>query len=1268
MINLRDAGKMPGLRWVNPLMMNPRIGGLDLLALVLAISAALTPLRAFAAETRLSADKLAHRLQIMPRDGSLSYGESDIEMNATGFALSLRRCYRSSNTAEGVFGRGWSCVLDRRIEASQRSRVTLRNEWGETVVFAPRGSSLLHSQSGRPQWLLIEEDGMLLRDWRGQFWSFDKGGGLHGIYNTAMAGVEIEYENGHVARLCDPYERSIRLKTDGDGRIIEARSSAGHFRRYEYAQGRLVRVLDSEGLRAEYSYDSQKRLTAIVVAGTERAEITYDSQGRLTRLGGPSVAERTVRYQQRTVPFPASVVQVADAFGHAVQYRFREQPRECQIALPGGATATIDYDKRQLPTRLDLPQERRIELEYDDSGNLTRLTLPGGADYVFGYTGRGDLKQWTRADGATFLFERSETGQLRHVSGPRPEIVRRFSFNSQGRLDWLADGMGRALVFTNNTRGDLSFIAVQGGTPSLLLDHDESGWLSRIAPPGRPALSVIYGASGRPEALTDSLGYRLAFVRDRLGRLAGIEDCEDHREHFERDSWGRPSLWRRPNGGETRLGFDREGNLAEIRPPEGNTCRLAYDERNLATSETWLGSQRRLQWDEFGCVVARRNGRDQTIRLLYDPMGRPSDLVRETRDVSRFQYARDGRVLRITGRDAEYRFGNDTMGRPTRVAESRGNVWVEYVYDAKGRVAALALSGGRRTYEYDAQGRLARMVLEGKKATDVQYVYENDRTRLPGRALLPGGTNMAYEYDSYGRIISLHATLRSGKTALAERYGYDGRGNVVHVESTGRRVDLEYDSQNRLVAQQLNGHVYARLQYGRDGRLLKIEGEEGNLEFVYDGDGKPTRSSQARFEYDRDGNRSGQTTLDGTTRYQFDSVGRLASVALPSGATILYTYSANGWPIGRSFRGQTVGFFFLGNLRLFGTRRTDNTAGWFIADPLWGLPLGLREGPRTDLAYRDALGRLKASGEAGGDSLKTAAWGLFGRRPAPDRITFYDPVGLDDLGFDGEANLSGTGDLATGLSLVPRSLSETLSPYSSSPNRARGTGILPVNPRGDHCETALLGEIAAACAAGQFAPEEGTVLRYLLASASSPGWPDVGSDETFDRVLDGGSFRTPSTIAREIIETVLRDGTGGLPACAFAPHVGLPQSWLGLGCFRTICPTLNILPPVILEKDMVGDTVWSDNPSFVGTDNELHSSMGQLIADAADRCEVRLADDGCLRLLGELLKLCSWTMYIPDRGKDENLPAPPEPTQPTAALAERLARRDRLLKSLDQTP
>jgi len=1223
-----------------------------------------------AVQVRFEADCLAERITINPRDGSLRYGETDFEMNPMGFALLLRRYYCSAETGAGVFGQGWTSVFDRRLERSGEGMV-LCDEWGNKVEFKKGWGSLYHSATGRPQQLMIDAEGALLRDWRGKFWSFDPKGHLTGIYNASMCGLNIEYNEGKISRICDDFGRSIQFETDRAGRIVEARTSSGDFRRYEYDRGFLVRVSDRSGVLSEYFYDSKGRLVAVTLLGKERAVVSYDGIGRVRTISGPGVPRRAVSYREIKVPFPARLTEIADAFGNVMRYRFRDNPPECQITLPAGGAATIAYNERRLPVSIDLPGGRRIRMSYDGSGNLTGLVVPGGRGYSFSYTGRGDLRRWTRLDGTVFSFEWQGKAGARvcEIQGARPSDVRRIGFDGEGRLAWFAQGRQRAILFSRDARGDLSRIVPRDGRSGLLINLDEASRIARIALPGRPAFQAIYGLGGHLLALSDSVGYRLSFLRDRLGRLSGIEDCEGRRETFERNRWGRPTLWRGPDGSEGRFVCDIEGNLVEIRPPGGGIARYRYGERDLATSETRLGAWWELKYDEFGAVVQRRGARPGGLRIFYDPMGWPAKLVRAAQKTVRFQCGPDGKIQRISGDGCDFRFGVDSAGRPARVADAANRTWAQWELADSGRVKALSTSAGRWTYEYDERGRLVVLTAGGREKFRVRYEYENPQSRLPSRVLLPGGTTVAYTYDAYGRPSSIRAVLPSGKTALSERYRYDGRGNIVAVESSGSRTEWEYDARNRLVAERRDGHLYARIRYGADGRILAIAGESGDVEFVYDAEGKVVRSSRARFDYDVDGNISGRRDEKGLVRFEFDSTGRLTGVETSSGI-VRYRYSPNGWLIGRDSRGRSARWFFLGDLPLFGALRGGRMARWFPPDPFRGRPpLGsVGEAAPAEIAFADGFGRLRAVGGVGGEPLRRIVWDLLGPVVGGEGDLVFAPVSVEALSFDAGSGLSGDYDLETGLALSPRSFLEHLFSYAGSAARpplpvwaSRAAGAREAEP-------ALIEETAACCAAGRFAPEEGALLRYIIASLRSPGWPDAGGDETFDSILDGHSFLAPAEIARRITETVFRDATGGLSPAILRSHAAVPARWSGLGGFRAICPTLSILPPVVLERGFVRETVWRDDPCFGASDDAVHGWIGRLLGRSSDFSGVRIGDDGCLRLAGELLELVRWGVEIGQRPPDRPLPQASERPARDESAARRRARCEKFFGNLASTP
>jgi RHS repeat-associated protein len=103
------------------------------------------------------------------------------------------------------------------------------------------------------------------------------------------------------------------------------------------------------------------------------------------------------------------------------------------------------------------------------------------------------------------------------------------------------------------------------------------------------------------------------------------------------------------------------------------------------------------------------------------------------------------------------------------------------VYDGANRL----LEDDEYTYEYDANGNLIKKVEKATgKTTTYQYDAENQLIRVD----LPDGTYATYRYDGLGRRIEKNV---NGKIT---RYVYDNEDII-----------LEYDGENRLVAEYLHG-------------------------------------------------------------------------------------------------------------------------------------------------------------------------------------------------------------------------------------------------------------------------------------------------------------------------------------------------------------------------------------------------------------------------------------------------------------------------------
>jgi YD repeat-containing protein len=118
------------------------------------------------------------------------------------------------------------------------------------------------------------------------------------------------------------------------------------------------------------------------------------------------------------------------------------------------------------------------------------------------------------------------------------------------------------------------------------------------------------------------------------------------------------------------------------------------------------------------------------------------------------------------------------------------------VYDAASRL----LEDDEFTYEYDENGNLIKKVEKATgKVTTYQYDAENQLIRVD----LPDGTYATYRYDGLGRRIEKNV---NGKIT---RYVYDNEDII-----------LEYDGENRLVAEYLHGPgIDEPLMMERDGKI-----------------------------------------------------------------------------------------------------------------------------------------------------------------------------------------------------------------------------------------------------------------------------------------------------------------------------------------------------------------------------------------------------------------------------------------------------------------
>jgi RHS repeat-associated protein len=219
-----------------------------------------------------------------------------------------------------------------------------------------------------------------------------------------------------------------------------------------------------------------------------------------------------------------------------------------------------------------------------------------------------------------------------------------------------------------------------------------------------------------------------------------------------------------------------------------------------------------------------------------------------------------------------------------------------YGYDEFGDLNSRTLPMGQtEAYAYNAFGELASYTDFNGQVTDFQYDPFGDLTNTlvyPDQPSAESGTPSWTEtltYDASGRMATSQDTGRS-----PSKYTYDANGNMTQVASQEGTINYAYDPNSNAVTDISTASSHLRYAYDANGRLstvtaVKLDGEVLSQPLVWS------------YQYDAIGElTSVQLPTGGAARNTYDAMGRLVGVSnLDSGGRVLSTYQYTLDPLGR---------------------------------------------------------------------------------------------------------------------------------------------------------------------------------------------------------------------------------------------------------------------------------------------------------------------------------------------------------------------------------
>jgi RHS repeat-associated protein len=628
-------------------------------------------------------------------------------------------------------------------------------------------------------------------------------------------------------------------------------------------QNRLIKVEDSLGAAAEYTYDClNKRLTEKYRINEEKARLicySYDAAGRLvermesvdlTDMGEDFHAYRKKEFLRKKFE--------RDKNGNIVK-----------ISLPNGGMIYRTYDcmDRVLTEKVtDVVSglNRTTEYVYDASGKIISRKVHGEdskdtLETTYRYDACGHMIAETNAENGTTRYFVNKNGEVVKTVSPDQYDEKTddgdgycFAYDVFGRLTTVTDAYGNIV--------EQNAYDVAG---RILSKRDEAGLLYRAE----------YDLGGRRTSIfADEEKPVQTFEYDSLGNIIGVTDGEKNYTNFTLDAWGRITEIKKPDGSVEAYAYDHVGNI--VSTTDGNGSVIRYDMNSLGKIKKitdQAGNADMFSYDREGNIAKHKDRNGKTVTNTYGSFGY---LLSERGEDGTFRsrkYNALGQLTESASNHVVYRYDYDRNGR-VKTKYIGGKAALSYSYTKGGRIASITDVSGKTTkYAYDKNGKLIKV----SEAANCVSIPEVERDKVI----------VDYTYDGIGRLSGVRFA-----NGVRTCYTYDGERNLATLKTVGANESV------------LMSYSY---RYDRNGnRTEKADGKGNAIKYAYDSlqrlcEASYPKGGTERFSFDAAGNRVCKTTDSYVERYTYDERNRMTqsertAVGEDTSEVVRYLYDAQG--------------------------------------------------------------------------------------------------------------------------------------------------------------------------------------------------------------------------------------------------------------------------------------------------------------------------------------------------------------------------------------
>ena len=888
-------------------------------------------------------------------NGNMYLTQTDYRLPGLGRGLEITRTYNSSSQTSGLFGIGFSSILDESIIPYGNLLLRLNLPDGRGIYFK-------RNSVGAPF------DPLPIFNFHGQVVQ-----NVDNSYTLSFREGDVHQfnANGKLTSLTDPNGNTITLTLNGSGNPTTITDASGRTVTITYdGQSKISTISDSLGTIATYARLSFNRLSSVTYADGSKYQFTYvisgnniwlatvkdalnnvlethtyDSQGRALTSERANGANRyTLTYVS------ATETDVTDALNRATKYFFDTSTGRNVVTRVEGSCGCGNSQIAQWT--------------YDDKLNVTSTT--DALNHTTTYTYDTDGTQLTQTDATgTITYTYNSLGQVL-TKTDQMNGVWTNTYDPEGNLLTATDPLNNTTTFTYNSQGQLLTVTDPRNNTTTLL-YDTNGNVMRRTDALNNQTNATYDARSRLTSVTNALNQVTSYEYDLAGRLKKIIYPDTNFVLYTFDLGGRRTKIKDPRGYETTFAYDATYRLTSETNANNKTTTYAYDLMSNLTGVTdTLNRTTNYFYDDFdqltkvkfpeatagagrleenfthdlaGDLLTYSDQAGNVTTFCYDSSDRLTGVIDPAQKTTTYEYnARSQRTAVVDAINQRYEFVYDALNRVTQ--EKKGTATRSLVYDAAGnRSQRTDYNGAITNYTHDALNRM----------TTVTY---------------PDTTTATYGYDAVSRLTT--ATNSAGTVTI----GYDNRGRTSSVTDVfGQVVAYQYDSSSNRTQLSLNASPIATYQYDVIDRLTQLtDNATLNTTFAYDATDKLTSRTLpngvvSTWEYDgldrltRLKHVKSANTLD-DFQYQLSTVNNFTQI-IDSAGTHSYTYDTRDRLTAVTHPNQTNESYSLDDV---GNRISSHQGSSYTYDPFNRLVTA----NSSSFSY-DTIGNLISNQDASGN-------------------------------------------------------------------------------------------------------------------------------------------------------------------------------------------------------------------------------------------------------------------------------------------------------------